>query len=255
MRDNIEKMVFSVDEAAMRANIGRDGIYAAIRDGRRRKPEGARSSRPRPSRISSMCAEGSRLGPKGGTHAWEHQPIKASKANGHHALTFLPAADLVRVLAAKLGGNVESTRRGWKCRCPAHADAEPSLALEDAASGVVLASCFPCGHDRASRDKLVAAIANLGYTLSPTRDFHSANPSLQKKKIVAASEYVDEPGEACLPGRPLRAQGLQAAAPRQQRRLDLGHQGLPGAPVPSPRGSRGSFDRRRCVCSRGREGC
>jgi len=34
MSDNIEKMAFSVEEAAMRANIGRDGIYSAIRDGR-----------------------------------------------------------------------------------------------------------------------------------------------------------------------------------------------------------------------------
>jgi excisionase family DNA binding protein len=33
MDDRLEKMAFSVDEAAMRAGLGRDRIYAAIRDG------------------------------------------------------------------------------------------------------------------------------------------------------------------------------------------------------------------------------
>jgi excisionase family DNA binding protein len=33
MDDKIEKMAFSVDEAAMRAGLGRDRIYNAIRDG------------------------------------------------------------------------------------------------------------------------------------------------------------------------------------------------------------------------------
>lgn len=33
MDDKIEKMAFSVDEAAMRAGLGRDRIYTAIRDG------------------------------------------------------------------------------------------------------------------------------------------------------------------------------------------------------------------------------
>jgi excisionase family DNA binding protein len=31
--DRVEKMAFSVDEAAMRAGLGRDRIYTAIRDG------------------------------------------------------------------------------------------------------------------------------------------------------------------------------------------------------------------------------
>jgi excisionase family DNA binding protein len=31
--DNVEKMAFSVDEAAMRAGLGRDRIYTAIREG------------------------------------------------------------------------------------------------------------------------------------------------------------------------------------------------------------------------------
>ena len=34
MSDAVEKLAFSVDEAAMRANIGRDGIYQAIRENR-----------------------------------------------------------------------------------------------------------------------------------------------------------------------------------------------------------------------------
>jgi len=34
MNDQIDKMAFSVDEAAVRANIGRDGIYQAIREKR-----------------------------------------------------------------------------------------------------------------------------------------------------------------------------------------------------------------------------
>jgi len=34
MSDQIDKMAFSVDEAAVRANIGRDGIYQAIREKR-----------------------------------------------------------------------------------------------------------------------------------------------------------------------------------------------------------------------------
>jgi excisionase family DNA binding protein len=33
MDDKLEKMAFSVDEAAMRAGLGRDRIYTAIRDG------------------------------------------------------------------------------------------------------------------------------------------------------------------------------------------------------------------------------
>jgi excisionase family DNA binding protein len=33
MDDKIEKMAFSVDEAAMRAGLGRDKLYAAIREG------------------------------------------------------------------------------------------------------------------------------------------------------------------------------------------------------------------------------
>ena len=33
MTDNLEKMAFSVDEAAMRAGLGRDALYAAIRAG------------------------------------------------------------------------------------------------------------------------------------------------------------------------------------------------------------------------------
>jgi excisionase family DNA binding protein len=34
MDDKFEKMAFSVDEAAMRAGIGRDKIYGYIKDGR-----------------------------------------------------------------------------------------------------------------------------------------------------------------------------------------------------------------------------
>jgi excisionase family DNA binding protein len=34
MIDEIERMAFSVEEAAFRANIGRDGIYQAIRENR-----------------------------------------------------------------------------------------------------------------------------------------------------------------------------------------------------------------------------
>jgi excisionase family DNA binding protein len=34
MADAITKMAFSIDEAAIRADIGRDAIYAAIREGR-----------------------------------------------------------------------------------------------------------------------------------------------------------------------------------------------------------------------------
>ena len=34
MSDEIEKLAFSVDEAAFRANIGRDDIYQAIREKR-----------------------------------------------------------------------------------------------------------------------------------------------------------------------------------------------------------------------------
>jgi excisionase family DNA binding protein len=33
MDDRVEKIAFSVDEAAMRAGLGRDRIYAAIRNG------------------------------------------------------------------------------------------------------------------------------------------------------------------------------------------------------------------------------
>ena len=116
--------------------------------------------------------------------------------NGHHReLVFLRAKELANAMAASLGGGVQVVGKGWKCRCPAHADAEPSLHLEDAASGMVLASCFPCGHDKASRDRLVSAIADLGYALSPPREFHSASASTPKKKIVVVYDYIDGLGK------------------------------------------------------------
>lgn len=34
MSDTVDKLAFSIDEAAVRANIGRDGIYQAIREKR-----------------------------------------------------------------------------------------------------------------------------------------------------------------------------------------------------------------------------
>jgi excisionase family DNA binding protein len=34
MSDTIPKMAFSVDEAAIRTDLGRDAIYAAVREGR-----------------------------------------------------------------------------------------------------------------------------------------------------------------------------------------------------------------------------
>ena len=34
MDDKIQKMAFSVDEAAMRAGLGRDAIYSAVREGK-----------------------------------------------------------------------------------------------------------------------------------------------------------------------------------------------------------------------------
>jgi len=34
MSDAVEKLAFSIDEAAVRANIGRDGLYQAIREKR-----------------------------------------------------------------------------------------------------------------------------------------------------------------------------------------------------------------------------
>jgi excisionase family DNA binding protein len=34
MTDAMERLAFSIDEAAVRANIGRDGIYQAIREKR-----------------------------------------------------------------------------------------------------------------------------------------------------------------------------------------------------------------------------
>ena len=36
MSDTVEKMAFSVDEAAMRAGLGRDSIYSALRSGQLR---------------------------------------------------------------------------------------------------------------------------------------------------------------------------------------------------------------------------
>lgn len=34
MEDKVEKLAFSIDEAAMRAGLGRDAIYAAVRQGK-----------------------------------------------------------------------------------------------------------------------------------------------------------------------------------------------------------------------------
>ena len=118
-----------------------------------------------------------------------------TKLNGRQELVFLHAKDLANAIATKLGSGVRPAGKGWKCRCPAHADAQPSLHLEDAASGRVLASCFPCGHDPVSQERLVAAIGDLGYVLSPPRDFRSAHTSTPNKKIVAAYDYPDALGK------------------------------------------------------------
>ena len=106
-----------------------------------------------------------------------------TKLNGRQELVFLHAKDLANAIATKLGGGVRAVGKGWKCRCPAHEDNEPSLHLEDGKSGLVLASCFPCGNDEASQSKLLAAIADLGYALSPARDdFVSANTSRPRRR-------------------------------------------------------------------------
>jgi hypothetical protein len=73
---------------------------------------------------------------------------KPGGSNGpRHELIFVPAKALAFAIGGKLGGGVLPEGSGYRCRCPAHADDDPSLHLVDSESGFVLASCFPCGND------------------------------------------------------------------------------------------------------------
>lgn len=65
-------------------------------------------------------------------------------------------------LAQALGGRKDG--RGWKARCPAHDDRNPSLSIGETADGKVLVKCF-AGCDQA---RLIAALQDRG--LWPTRN-------------------------------------------------------------------------------------
>lgn len=62
---------------------------------------------------------------------------------------------IARAVALALGGATPS-RRGYLCRCPAHQDRSPSLAVADAQDGRLLWHCFAGCSQQAVRDELVA---------------------------------------------------------------------------------------------------
>ena len=66
--------------------------------------------------------------------------------------------------------------------------------------------------------------------------------------------YTDEEGALSLPGRPLRAEGVPAAPPRRERRLDLEARRRPARALPAAAGARRRRGRRDGLRRRGREG-
>ncbi len=90
---------------------------------------------------------------------------------------------------------VRRTGRGWKAKCPAHADTEPSLSVTEGRNGL-LVNCFA----GCSFDDICAALH-----IPPTELFYDDAPRERptmkndngngQRRIMATYDYVDEAGE------------------------------------------------------------
>ena len=124
----------------------------------------------------------------------EPKCLTAKSTGRRHDLVFLHAKDLANAIATKLGGGVRAAGKGWKCRCPAHEDKEPSLHLEDGKSGLVLASCFPAGMTRPHRASCWLRSPTLAMRFLRLVTTSQRQHVEAKEKIVAVYDYVDELG-------------------------------------------------------------
>jgi len=82
----------------------------------------------------------------------------------------------------------DATRNGtgWKARCPAHSDSNPSLTISDGDGGRILLHC----HAGCPTDSICAAVGLKMADLFPARDSRNGNGS----RLVAAYDYLDESG-------------------------------------------------------------
>src|SRR5688572_6011366 len=93
-------------------------------------------------------------------------------------------ADVERI-AKQLGGAARNGQ-GWKCRCPAHEDKNPSLSLSLGQGGKLLWHC----HAKCEPDAVLAALRDKDVLLNG--DARCAEPTKRKARIVATYPYVDE---------------------------------------------------------------
>ena len=112
---------------------------------------------------------------------------------------------------------VKRSGDGWGARCPAHDDRHASLSVAVGAEGRVLLNCH------AGDGCTLRRLAALGIGRRPVRRlaWHSAD-----RRDLRLPRRA---GRVALPGRPLRAEGVRAAASRRTRRLDLEARGRPAA--------------------------
>src|SRR4051794_18012355 len=102
------------------------------------------------------------------------------------------AAEAERIARA-LGGAVRSGA-DWLCRCPAHADRNPSLALRVGDNGALVWRC----HAGCTQDAVMDALRKLGLLADGDArgtDAGRARPNGHaKRRVVAAYDYTDERG-------------------------------------------------------------
>jgi putative DNA primase/helicase len=85
---------------------------------------------------------------------------------------------------ARLLGGATRNGKGWKCKCPAHDDRNPSLKLDVGDDGKLLRHCFAGCSDEA----VLAALRDAGVLLNG--DARAAEKA--KPRVVARYDYVDE---------------------------------------------------------------
>src|SRR5258705_13433472 len=90
----------------------------------------------------------------------------------------MTAADLARAL-----GGAKREGAGWRCRCPAHDDHDPSLSITDG-NGKPLVIC----RAGCEQDAVIAALRNRNLWPEPAAD---------RPRIVATYNYRDEHGALC----------------------------------------------------------
>jgi hypothetical protein len=112
--------------------------------------------------------------------------MTATAVNGDTRATGNPI-DLVLPLL----GDAKKTARGWRVRCPAHADENPSLDVDLGDDGRVLFSCRSAG---CKAESICAAIGLRVADLYPRENWHGGNGKAKLGKIVATYDYTDAAG-------------------------------------------------------------